>query len=139
MGGAVGVRRASSDSRIGSLVSLAGMVHTEEFARREFGEETPDAGFMWEEESCPLSSTFMNDMVAIRSVVNLGAEISIPWLLVHGTEDDVVPIGDTHDIIAKAKNSPEVVEIAGANHVFSDDALPLMVAKVVDWVKAQAD
>ena len=78
-------------------------------------------------------------MVAIRSVVNLGAEISIPWLLVHGTEDDVVPIGDTHDIIAKAKNSPEVVEIAGANHVFSDDALPLMVAKVVDWVKAQAD
>ena len=104
-----------------------------------FGEETPDAGFMWEEESCPLSSTFMNDMVAIRSVVNLGAEISIPWLLVHGTEDDVVPIGDTHDIIAKAKNSPEVVEIAGANHVFSDDALPLMVAKVVDWVKAQAD
>ena len=68
MGGAVGVRRASSDSRISSLVSLAGMVHTEEFARREFGEETPDAGCMWEEESCPLSSTFMNDMAAIRSV-----------------------------------------------------------------------
>ena len=138
MGGAVGVRRASSDSRIGSLVSLAGMVHTEEFARREFGEETPDAGCMWEEESCPLSSTFMNDMAAIRSVVDLGAEISVPWLLVHGTEDDVVPIGDTHDIIAKATNSPEVFEIAGANHVFSDDALPVMVNKVTEWVGAQA-
>ena len=131
MGGAVGVRRASSDSRIDALVSLAGMVHTEEFARREFGEETPDAGCMWEEESCPLSSTFMNDMAAIRSVVDLGAEISVPWLLVHGTEDDVVPIGDTHDIIAKATNSPEFFEIAGANHVFSDEALPVMVAKVV--------
>jgi pimeloyl-ACP methyl ester carboxylesterase len=138
MGGAVGVRRASSDSRIDALVSLAGMVHTEEFARREFGEETPDAGCMWEEESCPLSSTFMNDMAAIRSVVDLGAEISVPWLLVHGTEDDVVPIGDTHDIIAKATNSPEVFEIAGANHVFSDDALPVMVNKVTEWVGAQA-
>ena len=138
MGGAVGVRRASSDSRIDALVSLAGMVHTEEFARREFGEETPDAGCMWEEESCPLSSTFMNDMAAIRSVVDLGAEISVPWLLVHGTEDDVVPIGDTHDIIAKATNSPEVFEIAGANHVFSDDALPVMVNKVTEWVEAQA-
>ena len=138
MGGAVGVRRAASDSRIGALISLAGMVHTEEFARREFGEETPDAGCMWEEQSCPLSSTFMNDMVAIHSVVDLGAQISVPWLLVHGTEDDVVPIGDSRDIFAKATNSPEFFEIDGANHVFSDDALPVMVGKVAGWVKAQA-
>ena len=138
MGGAVGVRRASSDSRISSLVSLAGMVHTEEFARREFGGETPDAGFMWEEESCPLSSTYMNDMAAIHSVVDLGAQISVPWLLVHGTEDDVVPIGDSRDILAKATNSPEFFEIAGANHLFSDDALPVMVGKVVEWVNSQA-
>lgn len=138
MGGAVGVKRAASDSRITALVSLAGMVHTGEFARREFGEETPEVGCMWEEESCPLSSTFMNDMAAIHSVVDLGAEIRVPWLLVHGTEDDVVPIGDSHDIIAKATNSPEFFEIAGAGHVFSDDALPVMVAKVVEWVKATA-
>jgi len=57
---------------------------------------------------------------------------------VHGTEDDVVPIADSRDILAKATNSPEVFEIAGANHLFSDDALPLMVGKVVEWVKAQA-
>mgnify|MGYP001603919944 FL=1 len=78
-------------------------------------------------------------MAAIHSVVDLGAKISVPWLLVHGTEDDVVPIGDTHDIIAKATNSPEFFEIVGANHVFSDEALPLMIAQVVDWVKTQAD
>ena len=139
MGGAVGVRRASTDSRINALVSLAGMVHTEEFAQREFGEETPDAGYMWEEESCPLSSTYMNDMVAIHSVEDLGAQISVPWLLVHGTEDDVVPIGDSRDIIAKAMNSPEFFEIPGADHVFSDAALQVIVNKVVDWVKTQAD
>jgi fermentation-respiration switch protein FrsA (DUF1100 family) len=80
----------------------------------------------------------MNDMAAIHSVVDLGAEIRVPWLLVHGTEDDVVPIGDSRDIIAKAASAPEFFEIAGANHVFSDDALPVMVAKVVEWVKAQA-
>ena len=138
MGGAVGVRRASTDSRINALVSLAGMVQTEEFAQREFGEETPDAGCMWEEESCPLSSTYMNDMAAIHSVADLGAQISVPWLLVHGTEDDVVPIGDSRDIIAKATNLPEFFEIAGANHVFSDEALAVMVNKVKEWVEAQA-
>ena len=30
-------------------------------------------------------------------------------------------------------------EIAGADHVFSDDALQVIVNKVVDWVKTQAD
>jgi fermentation-respiration switch protein FrsA (DUF1100 family) len=93
---------------------------------------------MWEEESCPLSSTFMNDMAAIHSVVDLGAEIRVPWLLVHGTDDDVVPIADSLDIIAKAANSPEFFEIAGASHVFSDDELPVMTGKVVDWVKTEA-
>ncbi|MDD9866646.1 MAG: alpha/beta hydrolase [Verrucomicrobiales bacterium] len=138
MGGAVGVKRTSSDARIDALVSLAGMVHTQEFAQREFGEETPDEGCMWEEESCPLSSTYMNDMAALNSLADLGGQITVPWLLVHGTEDDVVPIIDSNDIIAKATNNPEFFEIAGADHVFSDEALPVMVAKVVEWVKAQA-
>src|SRR5262245_14756293 len=37
MGAAVGVRRASVDSRIRRLISLAGMVHVREFAERNFG------------------------------------------------------------------------------------------------------
>ena len=122
----------------GQPTRIGALADTNPDARREFGEETPDAGCMWEEESCPLSSTFMNDMAAIHSVVDLGAQISVPWLLVHGTEDDVVPIGDSRDIIAKATNSPEFFEIAGANHVFSDEALAVMVNKVTEWVEAQA-
>ena len=68
----------------------------------------------------------------------VGEQINVPWLLVHGTEDDVVPIVDSRDILAKATNNPEFFEIAGADHVFSDDALSVMVGKVVEWVKAQA-
>jgi len=76
MGGAVGVVRASSDQRISLLVSLAGMVHTEAFAQREFGEETPDAGLMWEEDACPLSRAYMDDMAQIDSVVGLAEGIA---------------------------------------------------------------
>ena len=54
MGGAVGVLAAASDERIGNLISLAGMVNTQAFYDREFGEETPDEGCMWEEADCPL-------------------------------------------------------------------------------------
>lgn len=136
MGGAVGVLRASSDARIRWLVSLAGMVHTQAFAQREFGTETPDQGCMWEEENCPLSSTYMNDMAAIDSVVNKGAAVTIPWLLVHGTEDDVVPPQDSRDIVERASDAT-LQEIAGANHVFSDDATGPMIDAVVPWVHSQ--
>lgn len=136
MGGAVGVLRASRDERIRLLVSLAGMVHTHAFAEREFGEEVPDEGCMWEEPDCPLSQAYMDDMAQIDTVVRRGAEIVVPWLLVHGSEDDVVPIDDSHDIFARASGNAELVVIDGADHVFSEHA-QVMVAKVVGWLQGQ--
>ena len=136
MGGGVGVVRASSDERIARLVSLAGMVHTADFAAREFGEVTPDAGNMWDDEDCPLSQKYMDDMNQIHSVVERAAAIDMPWLLLHGTEDDVVPLQDSKDIVAKAGDSAELVIIDGADHVFSEH-VEQMVEKVVGWVKAQ--
>ena len=136
MGGAVGVLRASGDERIRLLVSLAGMVHTRAFAEREFGEEVPDEGCMWEEPDCPLSQAYMDDMAQIDTVVRRGAEIVVPWLLIHGSEDDVVPIDDSHDILAQASDNAELVVIDGADHVFSEHA-QVMVEKVVGWLRGQ--
>lgn len=137
MGGAVGVIRASEDSRIRQLVSLAGMVDTKKFAETEFGEVEPDQGFMWDEESCPLSSGYMADMRNIGTVVERGARIEVPWLLVHGTEDDVVLIQDSKDILAKAGDNAEFLELSGANHVFAEEHCQPMVGAVVAWVKRQ--
>lgn len=136
MGGAVGVLRASSDARIRLLVSLAGMVHTEAFAAREFGEVVPDQGCMWEEPDCPLSQAYMDDMKQIGTVVERGSEIGVPWLLVHGSEDDVVPIEDSRDILAQAGDHAELFVIEGADHVFSESS-QVMVEKVVAWVGDQ--
>ena len=137
MGGAVGVLRASEDERIQRLVSLAGMVHTKAFAQREFGDVTPDEGFMWDEPDCPLSQAYMDDLTQINTVVDLAAQITVPWLLVHGDEDDVVPIEDSHDILAQASSQAQLVTIEGANHVFSDEYTSVMVEKVIAWIKTQ--
>ena len=136
MGGAVGVLRTSRDGRIRLLVSLAGMVHTAAFNEREFGEVQPDSGYMWDEPDCPLSQAYVDDVTSIHSVVDLARSIQIPWLLVHGSEDDVVPIGDSRDVIA-ANNGVELVELAGADHVFSEDATEPMVSCVVPWVASR--
>ena len=136
MGGAVGVLAAKRDERVKLLVSLAGMVHTEAFAVREFGEVTPDQGCMWDEPDCPLSQAYMDDMAQIGTVVEWGAEIGVPWLLVHGTEDDVVPIEDSRDILVKASDKAELFVLEGADHVFSEHA-DALVDKVTSWVGSQ--
>jgi pimeloyl-ACP methyl ester carboxylesterase len=134
MGGAVGVLRASRDPRIKFLVSLAGMVNTKEFAEREFGMVKPGEGFMWDDTNCPLSQGYMDDLRKIGSVVNEAPKIKIPWLLVHGSEDDVVPITDSREIFAKANQPKQLKELPGANHVFAGAATQHMVDAVKNWI-----
>ncbi len=134
MGGAVGVLRTAVDNRIRCLVSLAGMVHTKAFAQREFGDVTPDKGFMWDEPDCPLSQAYMTDLFAIDSVVTSASKIHVPWLLVHGTEDDVVPIQDSRDILSHANEKTELLELPGVDHVFSGKFADVMAQQVVAWV-----
>ena len=134
MGGAVGVLAASSDHKIRHLISLAGMVNTKDFYDREFGEEKPDDGCMWEEPSCPLSSTYKNDMYSIGSVASKASEVKVPWLLIHGDSDDVVPIDDSREIFALANEPKKIIEIPGANHVFSEAGLEPMREAVIDWI-----
>ncbi|MEM7205424.1 MAG: alpha/beta fold hydrolase [Planctomycetota bacterium] len=134
MGGAVGVLRSSRDPRIRALVSLAGMVHTADFAERKFGDLTPGRDCMWDKPECPLSQAYVDDMAAIGSVVDRGAEIRVPWLLVHGSGDQVVPIRDATDIVARALGGAQLVELDGADHVFSGAAVTQEMAQVVsDW------
>ena len=134
MGGAVGVLRAATDERIEVLVSLAGMVHTKAFAEREFGDVTPDEGFMWDEPDCPLSQAYMDDMATIDSVAKQASKFGGPWLLVHGSEDDIVPIQDSIDVLQFANESTELLEFPRADHVFSGESTPIVTRMVVDWI-----
>ena len=135
MGGAVGVSRASADSRITALVSLAGMVDCAGFAQRKFGDQEPGSSFMWDKPDCPLSQTYMDDMAALGSLVEKGRDISVPWLLVHGDADTVVLPQDATHILAVAGDNAQLVTLAGADHVFSDTATPQMVDAVVPWLQ----
>ena len=131
---AVGVLAAVADDRIRYLISLAGMVNTKDFYDREFGDEKPDEGCMWEDPNCPISSIYKSDMYSIVSVASKAKEINIPWLLVHGDADDVVPIEDSREILNNANEHKQIVEIPNADHVFSDGGFEQMKEAVIDWV-----
>lgn len=133
MGGAVGLLCAVADDRIRALVSLAAIAHTAEFAQRMFG-HLRAGELMLDKPRCPLSADFMADLAGIGSVAATAPEVRVPWLLVHGTEDDVVPIQDSRDVHAAAAGRSELVELPGADHSFTGDNLERMVAVVVPWL-----
>lgn len=135
MGGAVGVLRAAGDERIETLVSLAGMVDTAEFFERKFGELTLGAGNMWDKPECPLSQAYADDMRSVATVLPQAAQIEIPWLLVHGSADEVVLPKDSRLAQGATNGRADLVELEGVDHVFSDEGTASMTACVVSWLQ----
>lgn len=135
MGAAVGVLTAARRMDIQALVSLAGMTHTAEFVEREFGDVVPGGGCMWDEEDCPLSVAYVEDLKGIGSTLESAAKITQPWLLIHGTEDDVVPLKDSRDVFDAAKCRKELIEIPGAGHVFGEESYPRIVEEIGAWLE----
>ncbi|MGJ8644398.1 MAG: alpha/beta hydrolase [Luteolibacter sp.] len=134
MGAAVGVLSAKKRMALQALVSLAGMVRTADFLDREFGDVTPGEGNMWDEEDCPLSTTFSNDMRGINDVIDVAKEIVQPWLLIHGTDDDVVPVADSRDAYAAATCEKRLIELPGEGHLFSEKSYQQIVDKIDSWL-----
>lgn len=135
MGGAVGMLRASSDPRIAALVSLAGMVHVREFMQRHFGHLRVGEGMLGK-PACPWNPSLEEDARRIGSLTEVAAGIRIPWLLVHGTRDELVPLQDSLDARAAAGGRPELLTIEGADHRFAG-AHDVLVPAVVSWIERQ--
>lgn len=135
MGAAVGVIQATHDGRLKALVSLAGMIDTKTFATTEFSEETPDQGLMWGETDCPLSSSFMQDLCqTIGTVAPLADCVSTQWLLIHGTDDDVVRPQDSECVKDLQGDAVDLVYIEGADHSFSEPPhKEAMLKAVTGW------
>lgn len=133
MGGAVGVLRAAVDDRIACLVSLAGMVHVHAFMQRCFGHLAYGDPMNGRPE-CPWSRTLEDDARRIGSVLPQAARVPVPWLLVHGDADDLVPLQDSLDARAAAGGRPDLVVLPGVDHRFTG-AIPAMVDAVVPWIR----
>jgi pimeloyl-ACP methyl ester carboxylesterase len=135
MGGAVGLLRASRDPRIAALVSLAGMVHVHDFMQRHFAHlAAGDA--MLGKPACPWNRNLEEDARRIGSLTAAARGIRIPWLLVHGTADELVPLKDSLDARAAAGGRPELTTIEAADHRFTG-AHPALLQAVVPWIGRQ--
>jgi pimeloyl-ACP methyl ester carboxylesterase len=136
MGGAVGLLRTRRDPRIRMLVSLAAIVHTKAFAERAFGALTP-GDLMLGKPGCVLTQAYLDDLRATDSVIDEAARIHVPWLFVHGTRDELVPITDTLEAFARACAPKQLVVLDDADHVFEPGLTGQMVQAVTKWCASQ--
>lgn len=136
MGAAIGVLTAATDLRISLLVSLAGMTFTADFVDREFGLLAPGKDCMWDEPEHPLTEHFVTDLRTIGDTLSAAAKVMQPWLLIHGSEDDVVPVRDGLSAHEAAVCKKQWLEIDGAGHSFGDADYPKIITAMDEWLSA---
>ncbi len=139
MGGAVGTLRAARDPRLCYVISLAGMVETSGFVDREFAGVVPDEGLMWDEPDFPLSSTFVNDLRSIGSTTAEAQKITVPYLLLHGIQDDLVPASEAVALFNTGAGNPGYLVEIEADHTFTGEATSTMVKEVIHWLKTRVE
>jgi pimeloyl-ACP methyl ester carboxylesterase len=89
---------------------------------------------MWGDPAFPLSDSFVKDMHEIKSILPRATGINIPWLLLHGTKDDVVPPIESQSLITNFRSTRDLVKIEGADHSFSGEYTNQLIEAVVEWL-----
>ena len=89
---------------------------------------------MWDEEKCPLSQAYVDDLTQIDNTLDAATAMQVPWLLIHGDQDDVVPLSDSEAAYAVAPEPKKLHIVAGAEHSFSEKSYQDVVHQIDEWL-----
>lgn len=124
-GGAISVIKASEDARIKKVITWAAV---SDIVTRNNANTIK----LWKEkgvvhtyngrtkQNMPLYLQFYETILAHKErldVINAAQKISIPFLIIHGTNDEAVKETDAHDLHKASKHS-ELLIVENANHTF---------------------
>ncbi len=119
MGGAVALLWAAREERIIAVATLAAVGHPQEIEERypQYIHKWRNQGFLDLPEG-RIGYSFVEDALT-HNVVSAVGVLRAPVFIVHGTEDQVIPVSDAHDIASAARNASLHV-VDGADHRFSN-------------------
>jgi dipeptidyl aminopeptidase/acylaminoacyl peptidase len=127
-GGGMAVLQAASDPRVRALVTWAAIAHVDRWT-------DPAELARWRERGCidvlnartgqvlPLSVEVLDDIEQNKSgaldIPQAAGEVSVPWLLIHGTADTSVKVEEADRLAAAAKPGAfRALRLDGAGHTF---------------------
>ncbi len=123
-GGGQSVLAAADDPRISALVTWAAVSTWERWDDETLRQWRED-GRIWilntrTGQQMPLDVTLLEDYEANRErldVLAAAERVQAPWLVVHGTEDLTVPVGEAR-ALARAGPRTRMILVEGAGHTF---------------------
>ena len=135
MGGATAILTAATQEVLG-LATLAAVGRTELLAQRVVGHKSMDVwkrkGFL-HLEGQQVGWSLVEDSRQV-DVPQAASRVDCPWLLVHGQEDEVVPVSDAHELHQAAAGS-QLMVVEQADHRFSNpEHLDLIQHSVVTFL-----
>lgn len=125
MGGGIAVLQSARDNRIQALVTWAA---TSRFGRLWRRDQVPE----WRRtgridvvnqrtgDVLPLYTDMLDDLehnAKLLDVCEAAANVSVPWLIAHGTADESVPVDDARSLHA-ANSRSQLLLLDGAGHTF---------------------
>jgi alpha-beta hydrolase superfamily lysophospholipase len=137
MGGAVAILYASQDPSIQALVTLAAVGLPARIADRmddlkQKTQEWKDEGYQFGAEG-EVGERFFED-ARRQDVLAAARSLSVPLLVLHGGEDEVVSVDDAHAIHANAGGPKALRVLAGVDHRFTrSEALEEALQAAKDW------
>lgn len=123
-GGGMAILAAEADPRVQALVTWAAIADADRWSRGT-REAWRARGYLEVENTrtgqvLPLGVDILDDLDANASRLDIGAaasRLAIPWLIVHGEEDESVPVADAHRL-AQANPHATSLIVPGAGHTF---------------------
>lgn len=132
MGGGVALLAAAKDGRVRSLVTLAGVASSSRFDGvdvrqhlRAFGHvKVMNARTNQEMRVGQAYFDELDNNPQAFDVAAAAARITLPWLLVHGADDEAVPLAEAHALLDAANTNPvqgenaRLLTLEGTGHTF---------------------
>lgn len=124
-GGGIGILQAANNPNIKALITWSAIADFSSLWNKQSKEEWRKTGKIEvintrTQEKMPLNISLLEDFEANKQtfdILDAAKRINIPWLIVHGDDDVIVPF-ETAQKLSNSNKDSRLIKIEGANHVF---------------------
>lgn len=126
MGGGISIIKTAEDKRIGKLITLSSIGGFNDLWPKTEEAQWKIQGLRYVEnkrtgQQMPLKATLLDDLErnpGRLDIIAQAAQITQPWLIVHGHNDTTVPVNQAKKLKA-AQPRAELITVPEADHVFN--------------------
>jgi putative redox protein len=136
-GGSLAICTAAEDERVHGVAALAAPADFSSWADdpRRFLDYAREVGVVRSRDFPPSYDIWARELREIRASAAVGKIPPRSLLIVHGSEDDVVPVLDARLLADAAEGAVELRVLTGAGHRLRHD--PRAIAVLIGWLDRQ--